>query len=51
MPDLANNVRFGVDGAHTKAEFLPERVIVNIAWHIEPPAVNAEFNPVLSHVK
>ncbi len=49
-PDLADDVRLGVDGADPAAELAPEVVVVNLVGDIEPPAVDAELHPLAADV-
>ncbi len=48
MPDLADDVRLRVDGTHAAAEFLPEGVVVDLGRDVQPPAVDAQPDPVFS---
>jgi hypothetical protein len=45
-PDLADDVRLGVAGADPAAEFPPERLVVDLVGDVEPPAVDAEVDPL-----
>src|ERR1700678_4454649 len=44
-PDLADNVRLGVDRTYARPEFTPESVVVDLVGDIEPPAVDAKLDP------
>ena len=46
-PDFPDDVGVRVDGLHTAAELLPETVVVDLVGHVQPPAVDAEPDPVL----
>ena len=45
VPDLADDVRVGVAGADPAAELAPEVVVLDLAGHVQPPAVDAEVDP------
>ena len=51
MPDLTDDVGFGVDGFHPLAEFLPEGIIVDLGGDIQPPAIDPEFDPVFGDLE
>ena len=51
LPDLAHGVRLGIDGAHARAELLPEALIVNLFWNVESPAIGTEANPELGRLQ
>ena len=51
MPNLANDISFWINGTHTSTKFLPERIIVNLAGHIETPAINAELDPIFRNIE
>ena len=45
-PDLADDVRLGIAGLDPVAELAPERVVVDLVGDVEPPAVDAEIDPL-----
>ena len=45
-PDLADDVGFGVDRADPRAKLAPEGVVIDLVGHIEPPAIDAKFDPL-----
>ena len=50
LPDLADDVRLGVGRVDRPAELGPERAVVDLVGHVEPPAVGAEVDPVAADV-
>ena len=48
-PDLADEVGVRADGPAAGPELLPEGLVVDLARHVEPPAVDPEPEPVLGH--
>ena len=50
-PDFPANVGFRVRAFHHAPKFLPETIVVNFVWHIQPPAVNAEFHPIAGDIQ
>ncbi len=46
-PDLADEVGVGTDRPTAPAELLPERLVVDLAGNVQPPAVDPEAEPVL----
>ncbi len=50
LPDLADDVGVGVGGVDPVAELGPERAVVDLVGHVEPPAVGAEVDPVAADV-
>jgi hypothetical protein len=51
VPDLTDDIRFLVGLPDPIPKLLPERIIVDFAGHIEPPAVDAEIDPVFGDVE
>ena len=51
MPDFADDVGVRIALLHRRAEGLPEGDIVDLLRHVEPPAVDAEVDPVARHVQ
>ena len=47
VPDLADQVGIGSDRPAAPPELLPERLVVDLLRDVEPPAVDAEAQPVL----
>ena len=51
LPNLTNGVRLRINRANTRAELLPEALIIDLFWHVESPAVGAETNPELGRLQ
>ena len=46
-PDLPDEVGIGADRLAAPPELLPERLVVDLTGHVQPPAIDAEAEPVL----
>ena len=50
-PDLTDDVGIGIDGANTPSKIAPKIVVIDFVGHIETPAIDTKFDPVLSHTQ
>ena len=51
VPDLTHDVCVRIPLFDGLAEGAPERDVVDLLWHIQPPAVDAKIDPVSCHVQ
>ena len=49
-PDLADDISFRVDRLHPAAKLLPKRIVIDLAGHIQAPAVDPELDSMLGHI-
>ncbi len=46
-PDLADEIGIGTDRLAAPPELLPERLVIDLTGHVQPPAIDPEPEPVL----
>ena len=51
VPDLADDIGFGIAFLHGFAECAPECDVVDFFWYVEAPAVDAKIDPVAGDIQ